>query len=89
MVGTILTKAQIEFHPYVLQYCLPILEIHQKHGILLASYGGQTPVVRKTDGPVNAVLDSIVGDWKKQGIEGTPNHVLLKWLEAKEAYAVT
>jgi hypothetical protein len=46
-------------------------------------------VVRKTDGPVNAVLDSIVRDWKKQGIDGTPNHVLLKWLEAKEAYAVT
>ncbi|PVF98785.1 Aldo/keto reductase [Serendipita vermifera] len=80
---------QIEFHPYVFQYCLPILEIHQKHGIRLASYGGQTPVSRKTDGPVNAVLDNIVEDWKQKGVDGTPNQVLLRWLDAKDAIVVT
>ncbi|CCA77561.1 related to oxidoreductase, aldo/keto reductase family, partial [Serendipita indica DSM 11827] len=52
-------NARGEFHPYVLKAALPILDIHARYGIQLASYGGQTPVSRKRDGPVTPVLQAI------------------------------
>lgn len=80
---------QIEFHPYLLKYNLPILEIHKKYGITLASYGGQTPVTKK-DGPVTAELQRIAGALEiETGKKVTPGQVLLKWLDAKEAIIVT
>lgn len=81
---------QIEFHPYLLKYALPILEIHKKHNIVLASYGGQTPVTKKKDGPVTPELQRIAESLEsKTGKKVTPGQVLLKWLDAKEAIAVT
>lgn len=80
---------QIEFHPYVLDTALPILEIHKKYGIMLASYGGQTPVNRKTDGPVTPVLAAIVEKWERQGKPATQGQVLVKWMEARDAIIVT
>lgn len=57
--GMVPAVHQIEFHPYVLKAALPILDIHARYGIQLASYGGQTPVSRKRDGPVTPVLQAI------------------------------
>jgi len=88
--GEVPAVHQIEFHPYLLKYNLPILEIHKKHNITLASYGGQTPVTKKKDGPVTAVLERIAGSLEStNGKKATPGQVLLKWLDAKEAIAVT
>lgn len=80
---------QIELHPYVLDTALPIMEIGKKHGIQIASYGGLTPVIRKTDGPATPVIEGIVKKWKDAGREATAGHTMLKWLDAKGAIAVT
>jgi diketogulonate reductase-like aldo/keto reductase len=85
-----LIHLQLEFHPYVLKCALPILEIHKKHSISLASYGGQTPITKKKDGPVTAELERIAGMLEtKSGKKASPGQVLLKWLHAKEAIVVT
>jgi hypothetical protein len=65
------------------------MEVGKEHGIQTASYGGLTPVVRKADGPVTHVVDGILKRWKKEGKEGTAGLILLKWLDAKDAIAVT
>jgi hypothetical protein len=72
-----------------LDTALPILEIHKKYGITLASYGGQTPVTRKTDGPVTPVLAEIVEKWERQGKAATQGQVLVKWMEARDVIIVT
>lgn len=88
--GEVPAVHQLEFHPYVLKCALPILEIHKKHNIALASYGGQTPVTKKRDGPVTAELERIAGVLETEsGKKASPGQVLLKWLHAKEAIVVT
>jgi len=88
--GEVPVVHQIEFHPYTLKSTLPILEIHKKYGITLASYGGQTPVTKKKDGPVTPEIERIAKDLSSQsGTKVTPGQVLFKWLESKEAIAVT
>jgi len=88
--GEVPVVHQIEFHPYTLKSTLPILEIHKKYGITLASFGGQTPLTKKKDGPVTPEIERIAKDLSSQsGTKVTPGQVLLKWLDAKEAIAVT
>lgn len=80
---------QIELHPYVLDTTLPILEIGKKYGIQVASYGGLTPIIRMVDGPVRTIAESIVKKWRDAGKDVTVGLVMLKWLDAKGAIAVT
>lgn len=87
--GILPSVHQLEFHPYVLDTVVPIMKIGEKHGIKIASFGGLTPVIRKTDGPVTPVVDAIVKKWKDAGKEGTAGLVMLKWLDTKDAIAVT
>lgn len=66
------------------------MKFGQEHGIITASYGGQTPVVRATGGPLDAVLPSISERLTKlHGKPVTSGQVLTKWLQAKGAIVVT
>ncbi|EJT96810.1 Aldo/keto reductase [Dacryopinax primogenitus] len=75
---------QLEFHPYDYAQLLPVLKLQKEHGILTESYGGLTPLTKKTDGPVNSVLKELAAK-----IGGTETQVLMKWLEQKGVVAVT
>lgn len=87
--GILPSVHQIELHPHVLDTTLPILEIGKKYGIQVASYGGLTPIIRMADGPVRAIAESIVKKWREARKDATVGHVMLKWLDAKGAIAVT
>lgn len=81
---------QIELHPYVWKAAEPVVKFSQEHGIVIASFGGQSPVARAAGGPVDSVLEAI-----RQRLEGATQHpvtlgqVLIKWLRAKDAIVVT
>ncbi|EJT96808.1 oxidoreductase [Dacryopinax primogenitus] len=75
---------QLEFHPYAYAQLRPVLKLQEEHGILTESYGGLTPLTKKTDGPVNAVLVELAAK-----IGGTQTQVLMKWLDQKGIIAVT
>ncbi|EJT96802.1 Aldo/keto reductase [Dacryopinax primogenitus] len=75
---------QIELHPYVYKQLLPLLKFQSEHGILTESFGGLTPVTKKTDGPVTPVLSELANK-----LGGTETQVLMKWLEQKGIIAVT
>ncbi|EJT96800.1 Aldo/keto reductase [Dacryopinax primogenitus] len=75
---------QLEFHPYNYEQLLPVLKLQAAHGILTESWGGLTPLTRKTDGPVNAVLQEL---GKK--IRASQGQILMKWLEQKRVIVVT
>ncbi|KAF8798151.1 Aldo/keto reductase [Phlegmacium glaucopus] len=81
---------QIEFHPYVWKAAEPITKLCQEHGIVIASYGGLTPIVRVQDGPLDPVLASIRERLEKtRGHTVTTGQVLTKWILAKNAVVVT
>ncbi|KAF8812139.1 Aldo/keto reductase [Phlegmacium glaucopus] len=68
----------------------PITKLCQEHGIVIASYGGLTPIVRVQDGPLNPVLASIRERLEKtRGHTVTTGQVLTKWILAKNAVVVT
>ncbi|KAF7294791.1 Aldo-ket-red domain-containing protein [Mycena indigotica] len=76
---------QLEFHPYVWKAVEPIIKYGRENGnITPASYGGLTPLVRATGGPVDAVVASIADRLKI-----TPGQVLGKWILQKGAILVT
>ncbi len=68
----------------------PLVKYCQEHGIAVASYGGQSPIVRAAGGPLDSVLESI-----RERLEKTVNRpvtlgqVLTKWLRSKGAIVVT
>ncbi|KAG5637137.1 hypothetical protein H0H81_005666 [Sphagnurus paluster] len=81
---------QIELHPYVWKAAEPIVNFGKEHGIVTASYGGQTPIVRAPGGPVDEVLSGIrEGLEKTRGQPVTSGQVLSKWLLHKGAIVVT
>lgn len=81
---------QIEYHPYTAKAADPIVEFGKKHGILIESYGGLTPVVRFKDGPVTSVLASIRERLEKtRGQPVTEAQALLKWVAQKGIVVVT
>ncbi|KAG8810144.1 hypothetical protein FRC17_003073 [Serendipita sp. 399] len=88
--GIVPAVHQIELHPYVHKYALPILDIHRQYNIQLAAYGGQIPVTKKTNGPVTPVIQAIAEKLSAETKrEVNTNHVLLKWLDAKDAIVIT
>ncbi|KAF9013966.1 NADP-dependent oxidoreductase domain-containing protein [Cyathus striatus] len=81
---------QIELHPYVWKAAEPIVELCKDYGIVIASYGGQTPIVRAPDGPLGSVLPAIRDRLEKtRGAPVTLGQVLTKWLFSKNAIVVT
>jgi hypothetical protein len=44
----VLTSVRIEFHPYLVKAIGPLVKFAQSESIRIASFGGLTPVVRKT-----------------------------------------
>ncbi|PIL23988.1 transporter [Ganoderma sinense ZZ0214-1] len=74
---------QIEYHPYVYVQSTAVLDYHQKHNIVTASYGGLSPIFREKGGPVDPVLDTVRERIKKDtGKEVSPGQVLGLWLRA-------
>ena len=68
----------------------PIVDLGKKHGILTASYGGQTPVARVPGGPVDPVLSTIRERLEKtRGAPVSAGQVLSKWLLQKGAIVIT
>ncbi|GLB34839.1 putative aldo/keto reductase family protein [Lyophyllum shimeji] len=81
---------QIELHPYVWKAAEPIVNFNKQHGIVTASYGGQTPVARVQGGPIDEVLERIRERLEKtRGQPVTSGQVLSKWLLQKGAIVVT
>ncbi|KXN87087.1 NADPH-dependent conjugated polyketone reductase C1 [Leucoagaricus sp. SymC.cos] len=82
---------QLEFHPYLLAHLEPVLEIHKKHGIITESYGSLTPLIRHpTGGPLRAALEMISTRISTTaGKQVNPTAVLLLWIRAQGAVAVT
>lgn len=78
---------QIEFHVYLLDATRELLEYSAKKGIVTASYGGLTPLFRKTGGPVDDVLKDIQA--RHAGGKATQGQLLIKWLIQKGIIAVT
>jgi len=81
---------QIEFHPYVYKAAEPIFKFCQEHGILIESFGGQTPIVRVKGGPIDPVLASIRERLEKtRGGPVSTGQVLSKWILSKDAVVIT
>jgi len=81
---------QIELHPYVWEAAEPLVKYCQEHGIAVASYGGQSPIVRAVGGPLDNVLESIRERLEKsESRPVTLGQVLTKWLRSKGAIVVT
>ncbi|RDB21552.1 NAD/NADP-dependent indole-3-acetaldehyde reductase [Hypsizygus marmoreus] len=81
---------QIELHPYVWKAAEPIVKFGRDHGIVTASYSGQTPIVRVPGGPLDEVLPSIRERLEKtRGKSVTSGQVLSKWLLQKGVIVVT
>ncbi|TEB32204.1 conjugated polyketone reductase C1 [Coprinellus micaceus] len=83
---------QIEFHPYTLAHLEPVLAIQAKHCILTTSFGGLTPILRHpTGGPLKPVLARVASRLAKTYNDESIDSVvvLLLWLRAKNAVAVT
>jgi len=81
---------QIELHPYVWKAAEPIVKLSQKHRIVVASYGGLTPVARVSDGPLDQVLSHIRSRLESEfGKPVTTGQVLTKWLLQKGVVVVT
>ncbi|KDR69733.1 hypothetical protein GALMADRAFT_255519 [Galerina marginata CBS 339.88] len=82
---------QLEFHPYLLAHLQPVLDLQAKHGILTASYGTLSPILRHpTGGPLKPVLERIAERISKVvGKKVDANTVLLLWTRAQGVVVVT
>ncbi|KAJ8594207.1 Aldo/keto reductase [Rhizopogon salebrosus TDB-379] len=75
---------QIYLHPYNYQQQSPTVEYAAKNDIVIEAYGALTPVTREPGGPVDAPLNNIA-----TRLGATADQVLLAWVKAKGAVAVT
>ncbi|KAF5330572.1 hypothetical protein D9619_005904 [Psilocybe cf. subviscida] len=81
---------QIELHPHVWKAAKPIVDLCKEKGIVVESYGGLTPIVRVTGGPLDPVLEKIRDRLQKDyGKPVNIGQVLTKWILAKGAVVVT
>ncbi|KAF9047942.1 conjugated polyketone reductase C1 [Panaeolus papilionaceus] len=83
---------QIEYHPYLLTHLEPLLKLQAQHGILTASYGGLTPVLRHPSGggPLVPVLERIASRLSSSlGKNIDSATVLLLWMREQGVVAVT
>lgn len=86
------TVNQLEFHPLVLRHLEPVLAIHEKHGIVVESYGPLTPTLRLKgkENPLQDILSKVAARLSKDtGEKIDENAVLLLWCKAKNVVAVT
>ncbi|OJA19473.1 hypothetical protein AZE42_04912 [Rhizopogon vesiculosus] len=75
---------QIHLHPYIYQQQSPTLEYAAKHDIVIEAYSALTPITGEPGGPVDAPLNEIA-----TRLGATTDQVLLAWVKAKGAVAVT
>ncbi|KAF8637408.1 hypothetical protein AX17_002903 [Amanita inopinata Kibby_2008] len=81
---------QIEFHPYVWKAAEPLMDFCRQHGIVIASYGGQSPIARSPGGPLDSVLATVRERVEKtRGQPVTVGQILTKWIKQKGAIVVT
>ena len=78
-------------HPYVMSHLDPVFKIQEKHNIISAAYSPQAPLnLHPTGGPLKPILERIAEGYnKKHGQDIDANAVLLLWIRAKGAIAVT
>jgi len=75
---------QILLHPYVYLAVAPIIGYARKNNIAIEAYSALIPLTRHPGGPVDAPVDEIA---KKLNV--APEQVLLAWVKAKGAIAIT
>lgn len=75
---------QILLHPYVYARQAPLLAYHVAEGIVTEAYSALTPVTHQPGGPVDKPVNEIA-----QRLNATADQVLLAWVKAKGAVAVT
>ncbi|KAH9975418.1 Aldo/keto reductase [Lactifluus volemus] len=75
---------QILLHPYVYVGQAPLLAYHAAYGIVTEAYSALTPITSQPGGPVDRPVNDIA-----QRLNATTDQVLLAWVKAKGAVAVT
>jgi diketogulonate reductase-like aldo/keto reductase len=75
---------QILLHPYVYARQAPLLAYTAAQGIVSEAYSALTPITRQPGGPVDKPVNEIA-----QRLNATADQVLLAWVKAKGAVAVT
>ncbi|KAF8901939.1 conjugated polyketone reductase C1 [Gymnopilus junonius] len=82
---------QLEYHPYLLTHLQPVLDLQARHGILTASYGTLSPLLRHpTGGPLKPVLERIAKRISEETAEKIDAKVvLLLWTRAQGVVVVT
>ncbi|KAI0036348.1 Aldo/keto reductase [Vararia minispora EC-137] len=75
---------QILLHPYVYAQQAPILAFAKLHGIVIEAYSALIPLTHQPGGPVDKPVNAIA-----QRLNASPDQVLLAWVRAKGAVAVT
>ncbi|KAH9478295.1 NAD/NADP-dependent indole-3-acetaldehyde reductase [Psilocybe cubensis] len=83
---------QIEYHPYTLAHLQPLLDLHARHGIVTASYGTLTPLLRHPSGggPLAPILQRIASRLSDAlGKQVEKSTVLMLWARARGVVVVT
>ncbi|KAJ3821270.1 Aldo/keto reductase [Lentinula raphanica] len=75
---------QILLHPYVYAMQAPIIDYAKKHNIVIEAYSALIPLTQRPGGPVDVPVKELA---KKLNV--APEQVLLAWVKAKGAVAVT
>ncbi|KAF8504476.1 Aldo/keto reductase [Russula emetica] len=75
---------QILLHPYVYARQAPLLAYTASQGIVSEAYSALTPITRQPGGPVDKPVNEIA-----ERLNATADQVLLAWVKAKGAVAVT
>jgi diketogulonate reductase-like aldo/keto reductase len=81
---------QIEYHLYVSKAAQPIIKFCAEHKIVVASYGGLTPIVRASGGPIDPVVEEVRERLAKTyGKPVSAGQVLTKLLQQEGVLVVT
>ncbi|KAI0261214.1 Aldo/keto reductase [Gloeopeniophorella convolvens] len=75
---------QILLHPYVYAHQAPLIAYCAQHGIVTEGYSALIPITQLPGGPLDAPLLEIA-----KRFDATTDQVLLAWVKAKGAVAVT
>ncbi|EPQ51430.1 Aldo/keto reductase [Gloeophyllum trabeum ATCC 11539] len=75
---------QILLHPYVYKSQAPLLEYCAKNNIVVEAYSALIPLTHQPGGPVDKPVNAIASR-----LSAKPEQVLLAWVKAKGAVAVT
>ncbi|KAI6165620.1 NADP-dependent oxidoreductase domain-containing protein [Pisolithus thermaeus] len=90
-VATIIPAVnQIELHAYVWKSMKPTIALDKEHDIVTSSYGGLSPIVRFSGGPVDAAINQIRTRLEQtRGAPVSEGQVLMKWLKQNGVLVVT